>query len=485
MNCFENSLSKRIFIVALALLPLLLSSAAQAIAVRECVDAYTDPIAPGQTLDLLADALDIVVQGDLMFTLDDAGKIGFVDIQDPLAPTLIFTILNSGGVTLQEAGDWLYVAAGNGNLHAVDVSDPYVPILHPDVLTGVNADIMAFSDGKLLVAEAGSNLLRLYDCADPTGPIYAESISMLELTEGNWDGEFHHLGATGSSFFAAGQVLLPSGYVVVVTTRMEVSVEGNALKVQPADYHSIIFENSFGLDIGIPDGDFVIQDGKAYLAFSVYQCFYGEDEYFIIKKNNIYAFDVSEVGTLSFLKSIGENKDGLPLSMWPVGIGLPGPGQIAVSAAGQLSVLNLNEDLTLDFKVEAPADLSLIQAGPGFVIGFENVLHQVATYDVSLAGIRLLIDQYPANPLYEQTWCSDGFTYRHSDYSHINPSFYQSFFSVADDGLLWTDGNYYPIGGIYFFTDQYIMMNLDCIVAWGYFLLKCRNGTIVYSDETS
>ncbi len=137
----------------------------------------TDPANPTVlgTLDLLADAEDVVVDGSYAY-VSCANGIHVVDIANPAAP------VEEGAVTttsscynVAKSGDYLYASAASLGLVIVDVSTPTSPSLVIEFDTPGFARDVVISGNYALVADGASGI-SIIDISTPSAPVVMSNL---------------------------------------------------------------------------------------------------------------------------------------------------------------------------------------------------------------------------------------------------------------------------------------------------------------------
>jgi hypothetical protein len=98
-------------------------------------------------------ALDVVIDGDLLWFCDELPRLFCIDISQPIAPALISsTTLPEKVVDLELVGDSLYVAT-HSTVYVADVSDPANPDVVDSVPVAGAMQGIALVDDKLLLSD--------------------------------------------------------------------------------------------------------------------------------------------------------------------------------------------------------------------------------------------------------------------------------------------------------------------------------------------
>ena len=469
---------------------------------QDCVEEYPATFEFGASVALPDTMIDLVAVGDLLFGLDEPGTLQIFDIADPLSPVLLASALVDEAARLIEpAGDWLYIAGGPSGVHAVDISDPAQPVIHLGVIGGVDAFEVELCAGQLFVAQSAVDSLVYYSCADPLLPVLTGSITLTELTAGEFTGPFYHLDSCQNALFAfGGRDGQLSGKFVL--SRMMVEVQDQEVQIIPAGYftHSALeeWENCGGKSIYPHGADLSCSEGRVYLEVPSYTRFYTfiDDEIVWTTYNHIMLFfvDTTEPVDLVLADMVGHAYD--PYVGWrdAARLAILADDKLAVAETGKLYLYNLQQDGSVESShtllVDSPA-----LGGSGNILFWGNLNSgELETCDVSGSGFDSVIDQASIDPSYSTQWY-EGASWSqltHMRHFSVYDDFYGIFrnhwwlYSAESDGSL-ISSLVSSLGPLYFFTDQYAFVGPNAFMGICASLVNWRNSTLVYSlasDET-
>jgi hypothetical protein len=123
------------------------------------------------SLDLDADAIEVVVSGHHAYVALFYNEIAVVDVSDPATPLAVASIsIPAQARSFDISGPYLYVGSADYGLHIFDISDPTTPVSVGTVATPSYAGGVMVVDGIAYVADSDAGLL-IVDVTDPTTPV--------------------------------------------------------------------------------------------------------------------------------------------------------------------------------------------------------------------------------------------------------------------------------------------------------------------------
>jgi len=204
------------------------------------MDSYivniTNPLSLSEDADfgLVAYEGKITAVGNLAF-MADADGVQFVDVTDPLNPSIISSLeMEYGYYRGEHSGNYLIVAANSDGFKVIDVTDPALPTITIELDSNYYVNSTTRVDTVLLVAH--SNGMKILDFTDPANPVeigdittsgytrslavvgnyvYAVNASRLivfDITDRTAPVE---IGSWTDSWFGAEEVLVDGNYVYI------------------------------------------------------------------------------------------------------------------------------------------------------------------------------------------------------------------------------------------------------------------------------